>query len=487
MKKELIRLISLLFLFSSTGQALLAQSFLDYKNLLNLNQENAVISLQEYGFEVLSQEEIDGCSVHKFNKGPSTFIYNICNDDEGVWINFVLLERDLKTMLDLLKMAKDDPLLSIENSTITSNSAMLFIEEELKELYFVLDHQIGLYTLSGSNYARFEEVKEYIESNINFDVQNNMISLFREIMGTENKSGETIQVALSKFDLNNAFDLLDIPSAFSFIEDFRLEKTQEQFKQIIDNEFLNDEAYTYKIQKLLSHLRIAGSSREMYIENLDEVLLKIAIENNQIKSFLMLNYICEDIQKEMSRNSSYPECDISKYATNALLKLKPVQLNRIVKNDTLYFKNDIVLTSSLFVCPEGVNRKMKVLRSLKDSTAFLIPETSDYRNDSLLYTNTLFFRSDLKSGLIVTVEKDRQNTHYDYPEDQALYALTSKLEQNGLYKLENGKFIFITKSMSQEKFKEYCTNETCYIPYPGILYDRMINLNQLKSFDELEK
>ena len=269
----------------------MAQSFIEYKNLLNTNQGNAVLTLQEHGFEVLSKEEIDGCSVHKFKKGESTFIYNICNDDEGIWINFVLIERDLETMLDILKMAKVDPMLSIENSTITSNSAILFIEEELKELYFVLDHQIGLYTLCGSNYARFEEMKEYIESNTNFEPQNNMISLFREIMGSKNENGETIQNALTALELNSNFDLLDIPAAFSFVEDFRNSKIQEQFKQIIENEFLNDEAYTNAVKESLRQLQSVGSSSMMFIENLDEILLKIAIENNQMKSFLMLNYI----------------------------------------------------------------------------------------------------------------------------------------------------------------------------------------------------
>ena len=160
-------------------------------------------------------------------------------------------------------------------------------------------------------------------------------------------------------------------------------------------------------------------------------------------------------------------------------------MNKIIKNDTLYYKNDIILTSSIFVCREGMKRKMKVLRSLNDSTAFLIPESSNYRNDSLLYTNTHFFISPLEKGLIVSTINDMYETNYEYPEDEALYELTSNLEKNGLYKLENGKFVFITESMSQEKFKKFCTNETCYIPYPGILYDRKINLNQLKSLDDL--
>lgn len=485
MNKELIRLISLLLLFSSTGQAIWAQSFLEYKNLLNTNQYQTVLSLQKYGFKIITEEEIDGCSVYKFKKGESTFNYNICNDDEVVWIDFVLFERDFKTMVDILNMAKADPTLSIENSTITSNSVILFIEEELKELYFMLDHKIGLYTLSGSNYSQFEIMKDHIENNLNFDPEKDMVSLIRNIMEFKNKSGETIQSALSALNLNNDFDLLDIPSAFSFMGNFINSKTEIQFKQIIDNEFLNDEAYKKKVQNSLIQIQIAGTSSEMYIENMDEILLKIAIENNQMKSFLMLNYICEEVQKEVSRNSTIPECDMSKYASKELLKLERHQVDKIIENDTLYCKDDILLTSSLFVCPEGKKRKMKVLRSSKDSTTLLIPINSRFRNDSILYTNTHFLRSPIENGLIVSVKKNMNETHYNYPKDEALYALTSKLEKKGLYKLENDKFVLISDSMSQDSFKEYCTNETCFIPFPGILYDRKINLKKLKSLDDL--
>lgn len=174
------------------------------------------------------------------------------------------------------------------------------------------------------------------------------------------------------------------------------------------------------------------------------------------------------------------------YATEKLLKLDSASINKIITCDTLYTNNDIYLNKAVFNCSEDRTRTMKVLGNLRDSTVLLVPYESDYKNDTLLFVNTQFFISPLERGIIVSNKKDGSETHYEYPEDEALYSLTKKFDKDGLYKLENGKFIFLTATMSQDAFKKYCTNATCYIPSPGILYDQKINLNKLKSIDSLE-
>tara|TARA_R110000868_G_scaffold411665_1_gene707279 strand:+ start:56 stop:1546 length:1491 start_codon:yes stop_codon:yes gene_type:complete len=484
--KAIPRLIVSLLVLVATLHTLNAQSFIEYKGLIDPNQDQTVLSLEGYGFEVVDVQEGEGCKVHKLKKGEVTFNYSRCEDEEGVWINFVLVEHDLKTIVDLLNMAEADASLISEHNTIASNSAILFIEEGLKEIYFMFDHSLGLYILSGSNTAQFEIMKENIESNLNFNPKQDIVSLMRRVMEFENEKGETIQSALNDFALNPDFDLLDIPSAFNFIEKFKNGEIESRFKQIIDSNFLNDESYIRNVKQTLVHMEIAFSKTEGYTENMEEVLLKVAIENNQMKSFLMFNYVFEKVKKIVSASSSSPECDLEMFSTKKLVKLDAEAIHKITLNDTLYFKNDILLTKSLFDCPEGRIRKMKVLRNLKDTTALLIPNFSDFTNDSLLYTNTHFFQSPLENGLIVSNQKDRNETHYDYPEDDALYTLTKELNKSGLYKLDNGKFVFLTESLSQDSYKEHCTNETCYIPYPGILYDRKINLNRLNSLQDLE-
>ncbi|SDT00158.1 hypothetical protein SAMN05192545_2541 [Maribacter dokdonensis] len=47
-------------------------------------------------------------------------------------------------------------------------------------------------------------------------------------------------------------------------------------------------------------------------------------------------------------------------------------------------------------------------------------------------------------------------------------------------------FVFVTSSISKDAFKKYCTNATCYVPSPGLLYDQKINLNKLKSVNSLD-
>ncbi len=173
------------------------------------------------------------------------------------------------------------------------------------------------------------------------------------------------------------------------------------------------------------------------------------------------------------------------FATERLLKLDITSINKINNSDTLYINNDIYLNKAVFNCSDGGTRAMKVLGNLRDSTVLLVPSESDYKNDTLLFVNTQFFISPLERGVIVSSKKDGSTTHYEYPEDEALYSLTKKFDKDGLYKLENGKFIFLTESMSQNSFKNYCTNTICYIPSPGILYDQKINLNKLKSIDSL--
>ncbi|MDO6470234.1 hypothetical protein [Maribacter sp. 1_MG-2023] len=129
---------------------------------------------------------------------------------------------------------------------------------------------------------------------------------------------------------------------------------------------------------------------------------------------------------------------------------------------------------------------MRILGNLKDSTVLLVPFESDLINDSILFVNTQFFISPLNRGIIVATSKKGNETHYKYPEQAKLNSLIKKLDKEGLYKLENEKFVFVTSSISQDAFKKYCINATCYVPSPGLLYDQKINLNKLKSVDSLD-
>lgn len=128
---------------------------------------------------------------------------------------------------------------------------------------------------------------------------------------------------------------------------------------------------------------------------------------------------------------------------------------------------------------------MKVLLEKNDSTMILLPHLSEFRYDSILYVNSMFFISPLESGLIVSNTVDGGKTHYEYPEDDSLNALTEDLRENGLYRYDNGEFKLVSQSLSHEAFKQYCSNDTCYIPYPGILYDKKVNLQELKSVKKL--
>jgi hypothetical protein len=180
------------------------------------------------------------------------------------------------------------------------------------------------------------------------------------------------------------------------------------------------------------------------------------------------------------------KCYRGLYSTEKLLSLDSASINKIIANDTLYLNNDIYLNRVVFNCSEDRTRDMKVLGNLRDSTVLLVPFESDYIGDTLLFVNTQFFISPLERGIIVSTKKKGSETHYEYPEEKELYSLTKKIDKEGLYKLENEKFVFLTTSMSQDSFKNYCTNATCYVPSPGILYDQKINLNNLNSIDSLE-
>ena len=174
------------------------------------------------------------------------------------------------------------------------------------------------------------------------------------------------------------------------------------------------------------------------------------------------------------------------YATEKLLLLDNTSKDKIITNDTLYVNNNIYLNKAVFNCSNSRTREMHILGNLKDSTVLLVPFESDFINDSLLFVHTQFFISPLNRGIIVTTKKEGNETHYEYPEEAELYTLTEKLKKEGLYKLENEKFVFVTSSISQDAFKKYCTNETCFVPSPGLLYDQKINLTKLKSVDSLD-
>ena len=131
--------------------------------------------------------------------------------------------------------------------------------------------------------------------------------------------------------------------------------------------------------------------------------------------------------------------------------------------------------------PKKRARTMKVLLNKSDSTKVLVPHSSEFKHDSVLYVNSRFFISPLDRGLIVLNKVKRSTTHFEYPKDEKLDNLTKELTKDGLYRFDNGEFKLVTESFSNDAYKKYCINDTCYIPSPGILYDKKINLKELKS------
>lgn len=176
-----------------------------------------------------------------------------------------------------------------------------------------------------------------------------------------------------------------------------------------------------------------------------------------------------------------PKCYKGIFDTKALLELDKKWKSKIISNETLFTNETITLLNSEFECSKKMTRTMKVILDKDDSTMMLVPQDSEFRDDSILYVNSRFFISPLESGLIVSNKVEGRTTRFEYPEDDTLHALTKNQKRNGLYRYDHGEFKLVTESLSKKAFKTHCSNDTCYIPYPGILYDKKINLMKLKS------
>lgn len=180
-----------------------------------------------------------------------------------------------------------------------------------------------------------------------------------------------------------------------------------------------------------------------------------------------------------------PKCYKGVFATKEFVALDEKWASKIVSNETLFTNENIALLNSRFECSKKRTREMKVLVDKNDSTMILVPQDSQFRYDSILYVNSHFFISPLESGLIVSNKVEGRTTHFEYPEDDLLNALTKDLRRSGLYRYDKGEFKLVTESLSKEAFKTHCRNDTCYVPYPGILYNRKINLKELKSIKRI--
>lgn len=180
-----------------------------------------------------------------------------------------------------------------------------------------------------------------------------------------------------------------------------------------------------------------------------------------------------------------PKCYRGVFSSKTLIVLDEKWEDKIIFNDTLFSNEYISLINSTIECSNKRTRKMKVLLNKSDNTKVLVPHDSELKHDSILYVNSRFFISPLDRGLIVSNKVKRGTTHFEYPEDENLYYLTIKMKKDGLYRFENGEFKLVTKSFSNDAYKKHCSNDTCYIPFPGILYDKKINLKELKTLKGL--
>lgn len=293
-----MKLFIILFLTLTFG-SLKAQSFEFFRNLIDLDQKTALSQLEDEGYELVKVHNKDGCSGYNLKRDSSSITYNVCPDIDGDLINVSIIERNLEVAAKRLFDAnKDSTTLTSEISTVGENSSFIFIEEGSKEIYFIFNHFIELHMMEIANSYRYKYLKDLIENKFDFNGKKNGIALYRKILNATNKKGESIKDVLMNTGIRSDFNILDSEIAFKYLEEFRKSDKFESLRKEIDNSLLSDCSYVNKIQKCLNGMELWFGNKDNYYENLDEIMFKIALENNQFSSILMLDYICKSVQSK---------------------------------------------------------------------------------------------------------------------------------------------------------------------------------------------
>lgn len=292
--KQLVVLLTIIFSFNV--QSIVAQTLLDYKKLIDLDLLEGIRFLEKHEYKLIEESEIDGCQTYKFEKDKQLFIYNFCKEDYGDEVMFTIIGGELSNFTSLLNEANQDKKLSQVIEAISASTAFLFTDAEDKELFFVFDHRRELYQFSGSNINRYEFVKEMIEEKETNATSIDPVIFWRELFYHTNLQGETIEEALAEFKFASKLDIVQLDSAAAQIISMKDSGAYTKMKELVKNQFISERSYRDKVKSTLA--KIENISDTNFIENKEEVYMKIAIENDYVMTLIMLNFIFDEVYKQ---------------------------------------------------------------------------------------------------------------------------------------------------------------------------------------------
>jgi len=203
---------------------------------------------------------------------------------------------NLETPYTLLNQAFNDSTMDSKISTVEANTSFVF-ENDYLEIFFVFDHLHNIHYLAISNSNRYEMTKELFESNSNFNSETNGTSLIRKMLNEKNSVGESIEDILKDSEIKVDFNLLDYKEATNYLIELRKSEKYSNLKKLVDKKLLSDDLYLEKTKKTFIKLSKWMSIENNLSELSEEALFKIFLENNQLKSIIMFDYIFKYLQK----------------------------------------------------------------------------------------------------------------------------------------------------------------------------------------------
>lgn len=272
----------------------LSQSFQEFVNILTETEDSVLAKMKEDRFTITSKSNEENCLTHILDKKEEKIIYNFCTTEEGEFVNFQLMSKDLEKHLKLYNQLLADSSFVKYTSSIGTSSAFVF-DSDYYEFFFVFNHYLNSHIFGGANHFRFEYLKELIENKTNFKSDQSRIKLVREMMNCSNKEGKTVEDVLENFEICDSMSVINYKEALNCLEIVRNSSMYSEMKDRVQKELLEDEDYVREFFNL--NLKSAFESEDLFIdpEELEEILLKISIENESIKSFLMMSFICQNL------------------------------------------------------------------------------------------------------------------------------------------------------------------------------------------------
>lgn len=181
------------------------------------------------------------------------------------------------------------------------------------------------------------------------------------------------------------------------------------------------------------------------------------------------------------------ECKLGDYdrARDGFYLFPSNKLNLADRIDTEFTNSNYKIYSVSYDC-FGDYDGFKLLQKLKPDIDSLYQPPAHWQivDDSIMYVNRRFLNSSINWGLVVSVTSKGSHTHYEYPKSIISDSLRNYLNNRGtgLYELKDSSWIKITDWQSNDEFEKKCRNGTYFIPYPGWLYDKKVNLNELDTW-----